>query len=153
MSSSARRSAARRRAWGRGPIILKFDPLERRELMSLAGAALPDLVGSSFVTTQNADWNDPVTASGQITNQGRGTVATPFNVGIYVSHNGGVGPYSVMVGDVTIPAGLAPGESVPFTTTVKLPASPVPGVGPNGVVTLALKVDPEGQVKETNQQK
>src|SRR4051794_26663351 len=34
MSSHDRRSAGRRRAWGRGPIILKFDPLERREVLS-----------------------------------------------------------------------------------------------------------------------
>ena len=92
MPSQDRRSAGRRRAWGRGPIILKFESLERRELLSSAGPALPDLVGSSFVTTPNADWNESITASGKITNQGRATVTTPFNVGIYASHNVTIGP-------------------------------------------------------------
>ncbi len=53
-----RRSAGRRRAWGRGPITLRYDSLEKRELLSAAPHGLPDLVGSSFVTVQNADWGD-----------------------------------------------------------------------------------------------
>ena len=110
MSSQDRRSAGRRRAWGRGPIILKFESLERRELLSSAGPALPDLVGSSFVTTANADWNQSITASGTVTNQGLATVTTPFNVAIYASHSVTIGPYSVLLGEVTIPAGLAPGS-------------------------------------------
>ena len=64
MSSQDRRSAGRRRAWGRGPIILKFESLEGRELLSRVGPALPNLVGSSFVTTPNADWNQSITVSG-----------------------------------------------------------------------------------------
>ncbi len=150
MPSQDRRSAGRRRAWGRGPIILKFDSLEQRALLSGAGATLPDLVGSSFTTTQNADWNDPITASGEILNQGRGTVTTPFNVGIYASPNSMIGHRAVLLGEVTIPAGLAPGESVPFNTTVKLPSSPLPGMNANGVVHINLKVDPERVVHESN---
>ncbi len=110
MSSYDRRSAGRRRAWGRGPIILRFEPLEKREVLSSTHGPLPDLVASSFVTTSNADWNDPISASGQITNQGNETVTTPFDVGIYASHGNKTGPYSVMLGEVTIPAGLAPGS-------------------------------------------
>lgn len=34
MSSQHRRAAARRRAWGRGPTILRFEPLEGRQLLS-----------------------------------------------------------------------------------------------------------------------
>jgi len=150
MSSQDRRSAGRRRAWGRGPIILKFESLEKRELLSSAGQALPDLVASSFVTTPNADWNEPISASGVITNQGRAPVTTPFNVGIYASHGVTIGPYSVLLGEVTIPAGLAPGQSAPFTTTVKLPASPIPGMSANGLVHINLKVDPERVVTESN---
>lgn len=40
MSSRDRRAAGRRRAWGRGPVILKFEPLEGRQLLSA------DLAGS-----------------------------------------------------------------------------------------------------------
>jgi hypothetical protein len=148
MSSRDRRSAGRRRAWGRGPIILKFEPLEKREVFSTAPLGLPDLVASSFVTTHNADWNGTITAIGQITNQGRGPVLAPFNVGIYASHNASTGNAAVMIGEVAIPAGIAPGQSVPFTTTVKLPASPLPGMSANGVVHINLKVDPEHMVPE-----
>ncbi|WP_165222176.1 CARDB domain-containing protein [Aquisphaera insulae] len=150
MPSQDRRSAGRRRAWGRGPIILKFDALERREVMSALGSTLPDLVTSSLVTDTSADWGDPVTATGQVTNQGRSTVTTAFNVGIYASSKSTVGKYSVLLGEVTIPAGLEPGQSVPFTTTVKLPTTQVPGVSSNGVVYIDTKVDPEGVVKESN---
>jgi hypothetical protein len=148
MPSHDRRSAGRRRAWGRGPIILRFEPLERREVLSGPGATLPDLVASSLVVSPKADWSDPITASGQVTNQGRGPVDVPFNVGIYASSNGGVGPYSVLLGEVTIPAGLAPGQSAPFTTMVHLPNSPPPEAHTNGTVKIALNVDPEGQVRE-----
>src|SRR5262249_49212962 len=61
-----------------------------------------------------------------------------------------IGPYSVMIGEVTIPAGLAPGHSAPFSTTVQLPSSPVPGMSPNGVVFVDLKVDPQNAVLENN---
>ena len=150
MSSQDRRSAGRRRAWGRGPIILKFESLERRELLSGAGPPLPDLVGSSFVTTPNADWNQSITASGTVTNQGLATVTTPFNVAIYASHAVTIGPYSMLLGQVTIPAGLAPGQSAPFTTTIKLPSSPLPGMSPNGIVHINLKIDPQHVVPESN---
>ena len=150
MSSQDRRSAGRRRAWGRGPIILKFDSLERRDLLSGAGAALPDLVGSSFSTTQNADWNQQITASGVITNQGQGAVTVPFNVGIYASPNSAIGHRAVLLGEVTISGGLAPGQSTPFTTTVKLPNSPLPGMSANGVVHINIKVDPERVIHESN---
>jgi hypothetical protein len=150
MSSQDRRSAGRRRAWGRGPIILKFESLEKRELLSSSESRLPDLVGSSFVTTSNADWNQPITATGTVTNQGRATVTTPFNVAIYASHSVTTGPYSVLLGEVTIPAGLAPGQSSSFTTTLKLPASPLPGMSPNGIVHINMKVDPQHVVPESN---
>ncbi len=150
MSSQDRRSAGRRRAWGRGPIILKFESLERRELLSNAGPPLPDLVGSSFVTTPNADWNQSITATGTVTNQGTATVTTPFNVAIYASHAVTIGPYSALLGEVTIPAGLAPGQSAPFTTTVKLPSSPLPGMNPNGIVHINMEIDPQHVVRESN---
>jgi hypothetical protein len=149
MPSHDRRSAGRRRAWGRGPIILKFDSLEKRELLN-AGQALPDLVASSFTTSSNADWNTPITANGVVTNQGSAPVTIPFNVGIYASHNIRNGPYSVLLGEVTIPAGLGAGQSAHFSTTVTLPSTPLPGMSPNGVVHINLVVDPEHHVKESN---
>jgi len=150
MPSQDRRSAGRRRAWGRGPIILKFDSLERRDLLSATGTALPDLVGSSFTTTQNADWNQQIMASGVITNQGQGAVTAPFNVGIYASPNSAIGHRAVLLGEVTISGGLAPGQSTPFTTTVRLPESPLPGMSANGVVHINIKVDPGRTIAESD---
>ena len=47
MPSHDRRAAGRRRAWGRGPIILKLESLERRELLTAwPTRRLPDLVNS-----------------------------------------------------------------------------------------------------------
>ncbi len=58
MPSHDRRAVGRRRAWGRGPIILKLESLERRALLS-ANSTLPDLVNSALVTSTNvADWGD-----------------------------------------------------------------------------------------------
>ncbi len=150
MSSQDRRSAGRRRAWGRGPIILKFESLERRELLSSAGPPLPDLVGSSFVTTPNADWNQSITATGTVANQGTAAAATSFTVGIYASHAVTIGPYSVLLGTVTVPAGLAPGQSSSFTTTVKLPSSPLPGMSINGLVHINMVIDPQHLIHESN---
>ena len=50
---------------------------------------------------------------------------------------------------MTIPAGIAPGQSVPFSTTVKLPSTPIPGVT-TGVVYIDEKIDPNEVVPETN---
>ncbi len=150
MSSQDRRSAGRRRAWGRGPIILKFESLERRELLSTARTPLPNLVGTSFVASPNADWNQPITVKGTVTNQGSATATSSFEVAIYASHAVTVGPYSVLLGDVTIPAGLAAGQSSSFTTTVKLPTSPLPGMSPNGLLHINMVIDPQHVVSESN---
>jgi hypothetical protein len=107
-------------------------------------------VGSSFVATPNADWNDSITVSGTVTNQGQAAVTTPFQVAIYASHAVTVGPYSVLLAEVTVPAGLAPGQSASFTTTGKLPPSPLPGMSPNGIVHINMKIDPQHVVPESN---
>ncbi|MFO0892395.1 MAG: CARDB domain-containing protein [Isosphaeraceae bacterium] len=151
MPSHDRRSAGRRRAWGRGPIILRFEPLEKREVLSTAGHGLPDLVASSFVVSPKADWGDPITATGQITNQGKATVSTPFNVRIYASSTGAVGRTGVKLGEVTVTGDLAPGQSVPFSATLRLPASPVPGVKPNDPMKISLDVDPAKRVREQSE--
>lgn len=147
--SDKRRAAGRRRAWGRGPIILKFDSLEKREVLSSVHAPA-DLVGSSFVMVQNADWGETVEATGQITNQGHGDARGPFNVAIYAGSRPNITRRGVLLGEITIPDGLAAGQSIPFTTAVKLPSAPVPGMGPNGVVYIGMKVDPQNNILEAN---
>jgi len=109
---------------------------------------LPDLVASSFVVSPKADWGDPVTATGQITNQGRATVSVPFNVRIYASSTTAHGRTGVKLGEVTVSGDLAPGQSVPFTTTLRLPSAPVPGMKPNDPMKISLDVDPDRHVRE-----
>lgn len=150
MISDKRRAAGRRRAWGRGPIILKFESLEKREVLS-APHALADLVGSSFVMVQNADWGETVEATGQVTNQGYGDAEGPFNVAIYAGSRPNINRRGVLLGEVTIPDGLPAGHSIPFTTSVRLPTAPVPGLGPNGIVYIGMKVDPDNAIRESNE--
>ncbi len=150
MPTLNRRAAGRRRAWGRGPIILKFDSLERRELLTSPPPAA-ELAGSSLVTTHAADWNDTVSVQGTIVNQGGTAVNVPFDVALYASPSQAIGRYAVEIGDVTIPAGIEPGQSVPFSTTVKLPATPIPGVsGTGGIVYIDEKIDPTDSVPDLN---
>jgi hypothetical protein len=153
MSSHDRRAAGRRRAWGRGPIILKFDALEKRRLLAARG--LPDLVGSAFEIPSTADWNDTIQASGQITNQGRGIASSGFLVDIFASSSPTMGANAVKVAEFEIPAGLAPGQSMPFNTTIHLPSSPLPGTDistdSGQPVFFAVKVDVGHNVRENNE--
>jgi hypothetical protein len=132
-------------------MILRFDSLEKREVLSAAGHALPDLVGSSFVTVQDADWGSTVTVTGQVTNQGDAAAAGPFSVAILAGSRPVLNRLSVPLGEVTIPDGLAAGQSSPFTATVRLPANPVPGMGSSGLLYMSLKADSRGQVSEANE--
>ena len=65
MPSHDRRAAGRRRAWGRGPIILKLESLERRALLA-ANSTLPDLVNSALVTSTKGVTGHPLAAAGAI---------------------------------------------------------------------------------------
>ncbi len=55
MSSNDRRSAAHRRAWGRGPTILRFEPLEGRELLSGVTTSLATGTTSSVAGVGDSD--------------------------------------------------------------------------------------------------
>ena len=151
MPSHDRRAAGRRRAWGRGPIILKLESLERRALLS-ANSGLPDLVNSALATsTSVADWSDTLEVQGRVTNQGDGPTSAPFQVALYASPVRGIDKYSVPIGSVTIPAGLAAGQSVPYQATVTLPTTPVPNVSSdNGTLYIAADVNHTRSVTESN---
>src|SRR5262249_29594469 len=144
MSSRERRAAARRRAWGRGPIILRFEPLEGRQL--LTANALPDLVGAAFDTSAHTlDWGDSFHATGQIRNQGAGDETGPFNVAIYASTTPVLGPGSVLLGATTLHGNLAAGESEGFDQLVSLPPTAIPGF--NGQpIYITVRVDPENKI-------
>jgi CARDB len=156
MSSHDRRAAGRRRAWGRRPIILKLESLERREMLtasaSAASSTLPDLVNSALVTsTSVSDWNGTLEVEGRVKNQGGGTTTAPFQIEIYASSIRGINKYAVPLALVSIPAGLAPGQSVPYDTSVTLPSSPIPNVSSNGgTVYVNAVVNAAHAVAESN---
>ena len=143
MPSQDRRAAGRRRAWGRGPIILKFESLERRALLT-AAPGLPDLVNSSLITSTNvSDWGGNIEVEGLVTNQGGSTTTAPFEVALYASPVRGIDKYSVQIGQVMIPAGLAPGQTIPYQTSVNLPSTPIPDVSSSGgTLYIAAVVNP-----------
>ncbi|MBV8675667.1 MAG: hypothetical protein JO355_00700 [Planctomycetaceae bacterium] len=151
MSSHDRRAAARCRAWGRGPIILRFEPLEGRQLLTEA-QPMADLVSSAFDTLHNLDWGDSFHAVGQIRNQGDAPVTVPFKVEVVASTKPVIGPGAVPLGEVTIPAGLQPGQSVPYDQVFTLPQTPIPGYSGSGSGTIYIEtwIDPEGIVPDSN---
>jgi hypothetical protein len=149
MSSRDRRAAARRRAWGRGPVILRFEPLEGRQLMA-SGAALPDLVATSFNASPGGDWGQKVQVSGTIANIGTAALPTGAVVAIYASPMTVIGSTALSLGTATIAAGLAPGATEPFSTTVVLPPSPLSGMGMNSQLFLDIDIDPQNLVAEAS---
>lgn len=65
MAARDRRASARRKGEGRGPVILRFEPLEGRALLSLAagsvaGSSTPAAVVDSTTNTTSGDEVDPV---------------------------------------------------------------------------------------------
>ena len=165
MPTDDRRANARRKAWGRGPMILRFEPLEGRQVLSALGVSAAtasgtstttaqvapasrgvQLVATSFDTLHNLDWGDPFRAVGSIQNWGDTATTKPFDVDVYASTTAAIDANSVYVGTVTIPAGLQPGDVAKFDQTLHAPATPIPGLGTATAYDLDLKVDPAGAV-------
>ena len=138
MTSDKRRAAGRRRAWGRGPIILRFEPLENRELLSTATPALPDLVGQSFQTPTTLTWGSSFQAQGVVVNQGNAPATKAFQVDIYASPTPVIGTGSVLLGEATIPAGLQPKGQSAFNDPLTLPSTPLANLGPSGAFYIGM---------------
>ncbi len=150
MSTNDRRAAARRRAWGRGPAILRFEPLEGRQLLTTLGP-MPDLLATQFNTIHSADWGDLIHAVGTIANQGTATTTAPARVDIYASSSpilGAPGASGMLLGSATVPAGLTPGASYSFDQIVGLPPSTIAGPSSTQALYVALSVDPYNAVPE-----
>lgn len=157
MPTNRRRADARRRAWGRGPIILRFEPLEGRQLLSNAGAAAPanapDLVGAAFDTPHTLDWGEAFQARGGVLNRGNAPVNVPFRVDFYASPTPGLSATTaVYLGSATVPAGLQPGQQAPIDQQVALPAVPLSGIGTGNTIYVEMVVDPQNNVTESNKQ-
>jgi hypothetical protein len=151
MPSDARRAAARRRAWGRGPVILRFEPLEGRALQAVIGP-MADVVATQFNTVHTADWGDLIHATGTISNQGTATTTAAVPVAIYASSTPVLGAGSVtdLLGYATVPPGLAPGASYNFDQIVGLPPSLTTSASSMQTIYVTLQVDPTQAVPEAS---
>ena len=144
----------RAKAWGRGPFPLRLETMESRELLaaSVAAAAaavapsLPDITGVSLSTSSQLYWGDSLHAQGTVINQGTTATTSPFNVGIYASSNP-TGANAVLIGEATIPAGLAPGAKATFNQAVVLPTTSIP-TNAAGQIYIATAIDPEKTLSE-----
>ena len=152
MSTYDRRAAARRRAWGRGPMILRFDPLEGRQLLSASGGKV-DLLATQFSTVSQATWGHPVTVSGTIANRGGVATRNPVEVDIYASTTPSLAnPNSVnqLLGAVLVPAGIQPKANYTFNQVITLPAaSTTANTAASQTVYLTLRVDPNNLAHES----
>ena len=155
MPNDKRRADGRRRAWGRGPIILRFEPLEARELLSTATPAVtarPDLVGQSFQTPTDLNWGGSFQAQGVVVNQGNAPTTKAFQVDIYASTTPVVGPDAVLLGEATIASGLKAGSQSAYSVPLTLPATPLSGLNPSGSFYVAAVIDPQHAIDESNTQ-
>ena len=186
MATNQRRAAGRRRAWGRGPILLRFEPLEDRQLLSTttsitpttttdvtaiasttsdvsattapavtptpttttSAAFLPDLHAAAFDTLRSLSWGDTFHARGKIANLGNAPVTTPFQVAIYASATPDTGTSAVLLGEVTVPAGLQPGQTAIYDQTLSLPSKPITGFDATKSLYIVGKIDPAKTIQE-----
>ena len=153
MSSYDRRAAARRRAWGRGPIILRFDSLEGRQLLSTVGPKA-DLLATQFTTVHSATWGDQIHAVGTISNRGTATTSAPVVVDIYASSTPSLsasGAVTELLGAVVVPAGLSPGGTYRFDQIVPLPPSTAgSSTSATQTIYVTLDVNPNAAIPESN---
>ena len=152
MTPQQRRAAGRRRAWGRGPVILQFERLEGRQLLTASSPPqpLPDLVGADFATAHSLNWGNTFQAIGTILNQGNATTTSPFNVEVYAATATTIGADSVPLGVVTIPAGLGPNQTANFDQNFSLPATAIPNYSSANPIYIDLFVNPNKAVTESN---
>ena len=152
MTPQQRRAAGRRRAWGRGPVILRFERLEGRQLLTTATPPqpLPDLVGADFATAHTLNWGDTFQAIGTILNQGNAATTSPFNVEVYAATATTIDKTSVPLGVVTIPAGLGPNQTANFDQNFSLPATAIPNYSSANPIYIDLFINPNKAVTESN---
>jgi hypothetical protein len=154
MPSPNRRAAARRKAWGRGPTILRFEPLEGRLLLSTATTTTPpqspDLIATAFDTLHNLNWGDSFHAVGTIENQGNAATTGPFNINVYASASQTIDTNAVYLGTISVTSPVQPGATVKFDQSMTLPVMPVPNLGTSPSFYIELKVDPGNPDNELN---
>lgn len=156
MATHDRRDSAGRRSGSRGPAILRFEPLEGRQLLSantgaavVDGAKAPDLVAVSFRSDPHGDWGHAIKVGGTLRNDGNADAQNPFKVDVYVSTAPDRSTGAIRMGSIEF-EGLKAGEEVTFDRSFDLPPSPVPRVGDDGAVHIGLVVDAGNAVAESH---
>jgi hypothetical protein len=152
MASYDRRAAARRRAWGRGPMIFRFEPLEGRQLLS---AGRPDLIATQFTTASTASWGGQITTTGTISNKGGTATRVPVEVDIYASSTPKLtasNAVAELLGSVEVPAGLAPKATYTFNQPINLPQASTTTTSTSVTQPLyvTLNVDPGDAANEAS---
>jgi hypothetical protein len=134
-------------------MILRFEPLEGRRLLSTSSAK-PDLVASQFSTVDSANWGTDINATGTIANRGKATTTRPALVDIYASSGPNISSttsVTELLGQVVVPAGLAPGAVYNFNQSVPLPPSTASSSNAaSQTIYIALDVDPTNTVGESS---
>ena len=154
MPTHHRRDAKGRRARSRGPQILRFEPLEGRQLLAAAfeaaaaGAKSPDLAAVALGTDSYGDWGTALGVHGTFENRGDADVTSPFKVELYVSASPDRSTGAVKFGTLEFD-GLKAGEQASFDRDFDLPPSAVAGVGGDGAIYVGMIVDAEGTVAES----
>jgi CARDB len=151
MSSYDRRAAARRRAWGRGPMILRFEPLEGRQLLS---GGKPDLFATQFSTVSTATWGGQIAVTGTISNRGGTATRVPVEVDIWASSKPKLttaNAVTELLGSVFVPAGLAAKATYTFNQLVTLPptSTTVTSTTVTQPLYVTLNVDPNNAANES----
>ena len=154
MPTHHRRDAKGRRARSRGPQILRFEPLEGRQLLAAAfeaaaaGAKSPDLAAVALGSDSYGDWGTALGVHGTIQNRGDADVTSPFQVDLYVTAAEDRSTGAARIGTVEFD-GLKAGEQASFDRDFDLPPSAVAGVGGDGAIYVGMIVDAEGTIAES----
>ena len=140
----------RGKSWGRGALPLDLESLESRQLLTAtATPSLPDITGVTLATDSKLYWGDAFHATGTVINQGTAATTVPFNVGIYASTTQAIGSGAVLLGEATIPAGLAPGAKASFDQVLYLPTTSLP-TDASGGIYISTRIDPEQSLSDSN---
>lgn len=161
MPSANRRATARRKVWGRGPMILRFEPLEKRQLLTggvtpisaaaTASGARPDLVITAFDTFHNLDHGEVFNAVGVVENLGTAAAPVGVEIDVYASPTPTLGANAVFVGTATLDAALEAGGKATFREPMYAPPIKIPALGTSETYYFVAKVDPADKIPESNE--
>lgn len=148
---SRKRGASGRHAAGRGRYILRFEPLEGRQLLSTGTTTSttpaltstvggPVLVQTQFQSPATLNWGQSFQVTGSIQNQGSVPGGSLARVDVYASNGPYVDTNSVLLGSISLPNGLAIGQNYAYSQQLQLPSTALTGFAGNQIY-LNARVD------------